>query len=153
MGSICQSIACPHCGCSATEDDYYKTGERFIWCFRCGYTYYKTIDYTVGDVTPYNETEYKGHGMFYLVSKGKKRENDGRRILNRPLTEQEMNDFKAELQDEAVDLEKSYFVMYENGTFTTIAGNPPDDFYLPFDVYKNRVGKDNMEVIVPINPH
>lgn len=37
MASIIQPIGCPHCSCSATEDFYYKMGEEFIWCFRCGY--------------------------------------------------------------------------------------------------------------------
>ncbi|SFB30536.1 hypothetical protein SAMN04488072_11481 [Lentibacillus halodurans] len=150
MASVCSAIACPHCGCCATEDDHYKTGEKFIWCYRCGYSYYKTIDHVENHVPIYSETVYEGHGMFLLVSKDEKRETDGRRILNRPLTEQEMQAFQDAFQDDDVDLEKSYFVTYENGEFTTIAGTVPEDFYLPFEEYKIKRGEDNLEVIVPI---
>lgn len=150
MASICQAIACPHCGCAATEDEYYKIGEKFIWCFRCGYSYYKTINYEDDNDAVYNELAYEGHGVFYMVSKNGKRKNDGRRILNRPLSEQEIVEFIDELQDEDVDLTNSYFVTYENGSFTTIAGTPPEDFYMPFNDYKAKIGEGNMEVIVPI---
>jgi len=45
MGSIIDSIECPHCGGEAFSDFYYKTGEEYVNCEHCGYHYsatYKT---------------------------------------------------------------------------------------------------------------
>jgi Zn ribbon nucleic-acid-binding protein len=47
MGSIIDYIACPNCGQEAYNDYYYKTGEEYINCQKCGYHYsatYKTDD-------------------------------------------------------------------------------------------------------------
>ncbi|RYG73347.1 hypothetical protein EU245_06555 [Lentibacillus lipolyticus] len=150
MASIYSGIACPHCGCCATEDDYYKTGEKFIWCFRCGYSFYRTIDYFDGNNPVYNETEHEGYGMVFVVSKDEETDDDGRTILNRPLSDKEMDEFKQLFLKENVDLKKSYFVTYENGEFTTIAGTPPEDFYIAFEDYKAKMGEGNLELIVPV---
>ncbi|WP_106497322.1 hypothetical protein [Lentibacillus sp. Marseille-P4043] len=62
MASTYSAIVCPHCGCCATEDYYYSTDETLIWCYRCGYSYQKTIDHWKDENTPvFQENEYKGH--------------------------------------------------------------------------------------------
>lgn len=43
MGSVLQEIDCPRCGQEATSDFYYKTGEEYVHCQRCGYSYSATI--------------------------------------------------------------------------------------------------------------
>ena len=42
MGSVIDYIECPHCGCTAFSDFYYKTGEEYINCQHCGYHYSAT---------------------------------------------------------------------------------------------------------------
>ena len=37
MGSVIDYIECPHCGQEAYIDFYYKTGEEYINCNKCGY--------------------------------------------------------------------------------------------------------------------
>lgn len=39
MGSVLDTIECPHCKRDATLDFYYKTGEEYIFCGNCGYNY------------------------------------------------------------------------------------------------------------------
>lgn len=39
MGSVLDTIECPHCERDATSDFYYKTGEEYIFCGNCGYNY------------------------------------------------------------------------------------------------------------------
>ena len=43
MGSVIDYIECPRCGQEATSDFYYKTGEEYIHCSHCGYSYSATI--------------------------------------------------------------------------------------------------------------
>ncbi|GGB34199.1 hypothetical protein F3157_05070 [Virgibacillus dakarensis] len=149
MASTYSAIACPHCGCCATEDYYYKTWEKFIWCYRCGYSYEKTIDYWKNANEPvYSEREYKGHGMCLVHKRDKK---GFRKILHRTLTSEETSECLKAFLDEDVDLKESYFVTFENGIFTTLAGTPPKDFYLPYDEYKEKKEANNqqLEIILP----
>jgi len=41
MGSVLDSVECPHCGNEANSDYYYKTGEEVVLCQHCGY--YKSV--------------------------------------------------------------------------------------------------------------
>ena len=43
MGSVIDSIECPNCKLEAHSDFYYKTGEEYISCLNCGYSYSATI--------------------------------------------------------------------------------------------------------------
>ncbi|GAB3798460.1 hypothetical protein [Virgibacillus kimchii] len=150
MASIIQAIACPHCNCSATEDFYYKMGEKFIWCFRCGYYYEKIQDYYDSDKNKiyYKENEYQGYGIFRLE---KEDEESQQIIFHEPLNEKEIHSFTLQMQEEGVLLENSYFVLFENGEFQFLAGNPPEDFYLSFEDYKQKQ-EENGKNIVTILP-
>lgn len=150
MASTYSAIACPHCGCCATEDDYYKSDEKLVWCYRCGYTFYRTIVNWVDNRAIFDETVYEGHGMLLLVKKDGEPE---RRILNRALTSKEMKEFSDAFLKDDVDLKKSYFVTYEDGVFTTIAGTTQEDFYLSFEEYKEKMGgkEEDLEIIVPVS--
>lgn len=45
MGSVLSDIECPSCGFEhATSDFYYKTGEEYIFCSRCGFSEETTTD-------------------------------------------------------------------------------------------------------------
>lgn len=148
MASFLSAIACPHCGCCSTEDDYYKLGEKFIWCFRCGYYYEKAVHLNESDEWVYSEKEYKGFGILCLY---KEKEKESKTIFHRRLSSQEISDFSAEFSQEDVDLEKSYFVLYEDGEFTIVAGSLPNDFYIPFYDYKElkEANGEQVKVIFP----
>jgi len=151
MASIIQAIACPHCSCCATEDFYYKMGDKFIWCFRCGYYYEKTQAYYDSEKNKiyFKENEYIGYGIFRI-----KKENDDeaqQTIFHEPLNEEEIHSFTLLMQEEDVLLEDSYFVLYKNDNFHFIAGSPPEDFYLPFEEYEQKQ-EENGKSIMTILP-
>lgn len=145
MGSIYSAVECPQCACSATEDYYYKSNEKYIWCYRCGYSYENIIEeWEDANIPIYKKTIHEGHGMCVVVKKGGK----GKRIiLNSAPTEKQIEKYLNYFEDSDVDVEKSYLVIFENNEFKTIAGVSPDNFYLPFESYK----EDEREVIVPVN--
>lgn len=59
MGSIMSEIECPNCGLDAVEDYYYKTGEQYVICQKCGYNYRAEIkDWKDGEPV-WVETEIK----------------------------------------------------------------------------------------------
>lgn len=150
MASTYSAIACPHCSCCAMEDCYYKIGERFIQCYRCGYTYIKIINYWNENTPLFMEKEYKGYGVLLV------RKVDGKGVRNfiqRPLSSEEVTENLEAFLEKDTDLEESYFVLFENGVFTTLSGNPPEDYYLSFEEYKNRREGNNQqpEIVVSFN--
>lgn len=151
MASNMYATECPCCGRSAIEDYYYKTGEQYTYCMRCGYYYTKTIEKFTKDTIEFKEEKSEGHGMCILVKKDGRRE----RIFfdSRP-TNAQIEDLKAKIMDENVNQEKSYLVTYENGEFTIIFGNPPENFHLSFEEYREKMfakyGIPDYEFMVPI---
>src|SRR5699024_4987953 len=132
------------------EDNYYKIGELFIWCYRCGYAYEKTIDYWKGNEPVFLEKEYKGYGICLVH----KKDGEGfSKIFQRPLADGEVQEYLDAFLKDDVNLEKSYFVTFEDGIFTTLAGNPPEDFYQPFATYKQQreAKHQQLEIIIPVN--
>ena len=58
MGSVVEHVDCPECKCEeATNDYYYKSGEEYVNCPRCGYSYSQTRKRN-----PKNENLYLGDG-------------------------------------------------------------------------------------------
>lgn len=151
MASNMYAVKCPCCGRSAIEDDYYKTGEQYTVCMRCGYYYSKTIEKYTQDTIEYKEEERKGYGVFRLVNKDGSREH---RMLDSSLTNAQLRELKAEIQDNNVNQEKSYLVTYENGIFTILSGNPPENLHLSFEEYREKVfakyGVPDDDFMVPI---
>ena len=126
------SIKCPNCGRSAIEDDYYKTDERYIYCYRCGYLYTKLTD----DGINYDIDDSKGYGTFYLV----KKKGRGKRVLfNRPMTDDQFDEFKKEFFAENADQDQSYLITFEDGVFTCLLGT--ENFHLPFEEFKEKMIK------------
>lgn len=50
-----------------------------------------------------------------------------------------------------MDWGKSYFVLFKDGGFITLAGNPPKDFYNPFEQYEEqkKTNSEQLGMIVP----
>jgi len=58
MGSVVEHIECPECKCEeATNDYYYKSGEEYINCPQCGYSYSQTRK-----VDPKDKKNHLGNG-------------------------------------------------------------------------------------------
>lgn len=136
MASNIYALKCPCCGRSAFEDYYYKSGEQYTFCLRCGFNYTKTIkNYTVENIE-YREEKNDGHGVFILVNKDGSRKN---MMLNSNITDEQLEKYKASFMDDNVNQEKSYLVSYKDGVFTILLGNPSENFYLPFEEYREKV--------------
>ncbi|MCM3587362.1 hypothetical protein M3182_16615 [Mesobacillus maritimus] len=125
MGSIVYPAECPNCGKTATFDDYYHTGELFVYCWHCGlYTTKLTAAFDT-----YEETKVGGFGIFSLTDKrGRTRVT----CLNENLTLEETEKFAELFNAEETDSANSYLVTYQNGQFTCLLGELPDDFLLSY---------------------
>lgn len=151
MGSIIYATKCKNCGRSAIEDNYYKTDEFYTYCMRCGHYYEKTIESYTKDNVKYKEVNSNGHGIFVLAKKDGTRE---RTLLDTILTDEQLADLKAKYFGDSVDQEKSYLVTFIDGKFTTLLGNPPENFHLSFEEYKEKMfakyGTPEYDFMVPI---
>lgn len=151
MASNMFSTQCPHCGRSAIEDNYYKTDETTIVCYRCGYYYSRKIKTWTDTTLEHEEDEHLGYGVILL----NKKEGSGKRVLlNRALTSDEIEAYYADFFKDDVDQENSYFILYQDGVFTIKFGIPTENFHLPFEEYKvkmiEKYGEDEYDFMVPI---
>lgn len=153
MASLGFAIECPNCGRSAFEENYYKTDETYIVCYRCGYNYRRTMKQALNGRIEHEEVEYKGFGVILLAKRNQLRELI---MINDPMMEEEIESYKARFADEDVDLEKSYFVIFQDGVFTVLLGTPSGNFHMLFQEYKEKMlmkykGEyDDMDYFVPI---
>src|SRR4051812_5844878 len=109
MASIMLYTKCPQCSGIAVMDDYYKIGDQYIWCERCGFSYTKEQDHydSKENKIYFKEEETKGYGMFKIVNKeGKSRLFP----INNPLTEEQIKEYKEEMDRDDIDQEKCYLV-------------------------------------------
>ncbi len=152
MASIYSAVKCPHCERSAIQDSYYKTDELYICCRRCGYNYTRKIVRATAEHTEFEEDKRFGHGVCFLVKKDNTAQMN---LFNSALSKEEIESHLNILSSEDVDQNRSYFVIYKEGVFTTVSGNPPENFHLSFDVYKEKMrekygDEEFFDVLVPI---
>jgi len=150
VASMIYAIKCPCCGRSAIKDDYYKTDEYYIYCLRCGYNHTKLIVSETAQSVEYKEEKYDGNGIFILVNKDGSRKS---MLLNK-VTEEHLEEHKALFEDDTVDQGKSYLVSFKDGVFSILGGNPPENFHLSFEDYKEKMfakyGESECDFMVPI---
>ncbi|MCM3389224.1 hypothetical protein M3649_13875 [Ureibacillus chungkukjangi] len=142
MASILYEVKCPCCEWSVFEDYYYKTGERYIICSRCGLDYKKLLYHTDEKGFEYREEINGGHGVFVLMKK------DGIRVstrLNGRITDEELEEYKSRFMKDEVNQQESYLVSFEEGVFTIILGTPPEGFFLMCEE-----GKTDNEFVLPL---
>lgn len=146
------AIECPCCGRSAIEDFYYKTDEKYTFCPRCGYNYSKTMTTYTDKGMEYTEEKNDGHGVFVLTNKDGSRKNT---LLDSPISDEILVEYKESLKADHVNIEKSYLVIHKNGVFNVLAGHPPDNFYLSFEEYREKMiakyGAPDYDFMVPID--
>lgn len=89
--------------------------------------------------------------MFVLVNKDGSRT---RTLLDRTLTDENLEQFQAAYLGDSVNKDKSYLVTFKDGEFTILLGNPPENFHLSFEDYKAKMfakyGRSEFEFMVPI---
>jgi uncharacterized Zn finger protein (UPF0148 family) len=136
MGSVMVNRACPKCGGLAIDEDYYRIGERYIYCYCCGYRYIREQYYDDNEnKVKLKEEECKGYGMFRLAKK------DGSKVfhaLNTSITDELIAEFKEKLENDENDREKSYLISYADGEFTVLFGDVPERYRIPYEEYKQK---------------
>ena len=69
-------------------------------------------------------------------------------------TNAQLEELKVKFMDNNVNQEKSYLATYENGVFSILLGNPPENFHLSFEDYREKMfakyGVPDYEFMVPI---
>ena len=152
MASTICAIKCPHCGRSAIEDHYYKTDEKTIICYRCGYYYSRKVkDFTTSPIQ-FTEEKCEGYGVFILMKKDGNREAT---IFNKKIPQEKISEYQKEFSQDDMNQAKSFLVTYEEGVFTIHCGIPSENFHLPFEQYKinmlEKYGLDDFNrYLVPI---
>jgi hypothetical protein len=140
MGSVIDLVPCPQCNNSAYIEYYCKTGEVYMRCAMCGYSYdfmaiknrksqsgeYKT---TKDGKLIFRETERKGFGVAWLS----RNKGSGDFIcLTKPITPHLVNKFKKYLADQDTNPEKSFLTRWDDDTkiVITVVGKA----FNPFEV-------------------
>lgn len=152
MASIISAIKCPHCGRSAVEEFDYKTDEKTIACYRCGFYYSKRIKSFATNPIKFTEEKCEGYGVFIVMKK------DGNKkvtLFNEEILQEKINEYQKEFSHDEMDKEKSFLVTYREGVFIIHCGNPSENFHLSFEQYKIKMFKkyesdDLPKCLVPI---
>lgn len=137
MASIMQNRACPKCGGIAIEDDYYKIGELYIYCYCCGYYFIRKQEFYDKEENrvSYLEEEGGGFGIFLLAKK------DGTKSLyplEAPLSDENLSEYKETLENNEIDKENSYLVSYGDGLFTTLFGEVPEKYRISYEEFQRK---------------
>ncbi|MEH7440318.1 hypothetical protein V7182_22985 [Neobacillus drentensis] len=137
MASIMQNCSCPKCGGISIEDDYYKIGELYIYCYCCGYYFIRKQEFYEKEENRvhYKEEECGGFGIFLLAKK------DGSKSLfplEAPLTDEKLGEYKEKLDNAEVDIENSYLVSYSDGIFNTLFGDVPEKYRISYEEYQKK---------------
>ncbi|MCM3109681.1 hypothetical protein [Lederbergia lenta] len=132
MTSVMCSIECPNCGRSAIEDNYYKSEEKYIYCYRCGYLYKRMTK----DGVNFQVDKNKGYGHL------SKKSGEGKAVFfNSQMTIDQLGEYTNEFYSENTSQEKSYLITYEDGVFRCLLGTPTDNFHLSFEEFKEKMIK------------
>lgn len=132
MGSVIDTITCPRCGGEAFSEFYYNTGEEETSCMHCGYQYsgrYQrdenrklvtkdgTNDYRFDNLI-WTERKEEPYACFHLKLKDSRLTQCG--SLD---NEEEVADFKAQIEGRKSKIEKAYITMYDEVSKTIVKNN------------------------------
>lgn len=132
MGSVMDYEKCKECGGVQFVDFYYKTGEEYRSCLRCGiHETYKLIRDENGVVLDKNEKfqyqhiKTKGYGVYGLYYKDSGVSQFG--VFTEPITEEVIAEFCDIFSKPEVDKKRSYVAKFENNKQTVLLGEVLDD--------------------------
>ena len=135
MGSVMDYVECTQCGGSMFRDFYYRTGEEYWMCKRCGKhgkvelvrdEEGKVVFDEAGKVN-YKTEDVDGFGCVKIAVVG---HGGSFSCFGSPITEDDKKEFFKLLEDKDVDKEHSYFSAWnaETGKVEMIYGEAPKLF-------------------------
>lgn len=134
MSSVQSFEQCPKCGGYMFTDYYYRTGEEYRFCQRCGLSQDWYIERDVNGVVKLDEsgrpigkfTEYGGYGVAYVENKNHVGELYS---LTEPLSEHNKENFLRFVKECGTEAE-SYLVTFDPTTnkLVQVFGKMPPDF-------------------------
>lgn len=153
MGSVQDYIKCPECAGVAFNDFYYKTGEEYTFCKRCGLSETWTIKRNDEKQPMFDKkgrlqlehNKEKGYGVYRIMN----HEGFGQYgCFNEPITDEVIEDFRKIFQQDDVDEESSYLAKWEDGEQTILLGKLLEPFSydiamltMDFDDFMNMVNE------------
>ena len=132
MGSVMDYVECSQCGGAMFTDYYYKSGEEYWICKRCGKhgkvelvrDEERNVIFDERGNPKYCEEDVASFGCAKITIKG---HGASLSCFNKPITEEDKQAFFKMLEDEKVDKEQSYLSFWnaETGKVEMIYGQDP----------------------------
>lgn len=145
MGSVQDYQKCEKCGGVRFVDFYYKTGEEYSFCQRCGESRNYQIQrndqgealFDTNGYLKFEEKIEKGYGTFAIVQKNGVGQVGS---FNQPIPEETIQEFKKIFEGDEIDTERSYLAAWENGQQKLLYGKAiPDINTLGFDEWNQKM--------------
>lgn len=75
-------------------------------------------------------------------------------MLDSVVADEQLENYKTSFWADNINQDKSYLVLFRDGVFTVLLGNPPENFYLSFEEYREKMfakyGVPDYDFMVPI---
>lgn len=150
MGSVIDYEACPKCAGVMMVDHYYRSGEEYSMCQRCGYYRAVTmkrdeekniifVEYDGNEVPDLEEEVHEGFGSYRIMSKEGGGQGGG---FSEPISEETIKEFMSIFAQDDVDESTSYLMRFENGETEVIMGTPEDMSLLSFEEFDKKMGEE-----------
>lgn len=135
MGSVMSEEKCKACNGVLFVDYYYKSGEEYSFCHRCGMSEsFTLVRDEKGRAIKDEEGNWKfqhekkeGHGVYGIFSVESGVGQVG--TFNDPITEETIKEFREIFAQSDVDEERSYLAKWEDGKQTLLLGNGLQDIH------------------------
>lgn len=121
MGSVLIEEKCEKCNGVKMVNSYYRIGNEYSNCLRCGFT---------STLTPTEEVFNDGYGT-YKITRSYGIADIG--VLKEPLTDERLEEFKSIFEDEAINMEDSYLAKWEDNKQVLVFGSVPPESALDFE--------------------
>lgn len=159
MGSIVEHIKCPVCSGVMVNDVYYRSGEEYANCLRCGIVRNcewkrnesnELIKNDKGQIL-FDHVHLEGYGVYGIYN----HEGSGQvGVLNKPITEDMIEEFRQTFENEVTDKDRSYVAKWEDGKQIVILGeadNLLDMVCMDFDAWMSKMEEEaEAEQAIPV---
>lgn len=159
MGSIIEYAKCQTCEGVMVSDVFYRTGEEYSHCMRCGMVRNCELKRDDSNALVKNDkgqvlfdyTRLEGYGVYGIYNHEGVSELG---VFNRPITEDMIENFRQLFDNEGTDQERSYVAKWEDGNQNVILGDAdklPEMVFMDYDALMEKMEKDaEADQIIPV---